>query len=325
VNTTEAIAAVLAARTPADLFDGSDPPVRVYRRLARLTHPDVAPVGPLGAAAFARLAELWSQYASGITISTGRRVYRVGSLVRTGGVCHLYEIGADMLLKLPRRPGDNDLMQREAAALTAIARSADPRHLPYVPRLVESFRHRADGVERRANVISRVPAGFVTLAEIGPGSLDPRDAAWIWRRLLVAIGLAHQAGVVHGAVFGHHVLVHPIEHGLVLVDWCQSVPVGSPLTAALARHRDEYPPEVTARQPATEATDVYLATRCVAALMGDSPPRPIRAFIRGCTLAPQRQRPHDAWRLLAELDELLQRLYGPRKYRPLILKEAHHG
>jgi hypothetical protein len=29
-----------------------------------------------------------------------------------------------------------------------------------------------------------------------------------------------------------------------------------------------------------------------------------------------RQRPDDAWRLLAELDEVLKRLYGPPTFRP---------
>jgi hypothetical protein len=49
---------------------------------------------------------------------------------------------------------------------------------------------------------------------------------------------------------------------------------------------------------------------------------PLRAFLRGCTLAAEARRPHDAWRLLAELDDLLERLYGPRAFRPFPLLEA---
>ncbi|GAA2908584.1 hypothetical protein GCM10010517_75020 [Streptosporangium fragile] len=335
MTTTEAIALVTAARTPEDLF-GGDCPQRAYRRLARLLHPDLAP-GAEAAAAFARLATLWAARgrapengrdpgngrASGsgrapeTVITTRRGTYRVGGVFRRGASAVLYESGADTLLKIPRSHADNDLMRREADALTTIARDGDPLLLPYVPRLVESFRHRSAGVERQANVISRVPDGFLSLAEISRRRpvLDPRDAAWIWRRLLVAIGVAHRVGVVHGAVFGHHVLVHPIDHGLVLVDWSQSVPAGTPITALVARHRDDYPPEVLARKPATPATDIRLATRCVAALMGERVPGPIRHFVRGSLLGP----PDDAWRLLAELDELLDDLYGPRKYRPLHL------
>ncbi|MFI6509344.1 lipopolysaccharide kinase InaA family protein [Streptosporangium sp. NPDC050855] len=316
-TTAEAIALVTAARTPGDLFDGPSPH-RVYRTLARLLHPDLAP-GAEAAEAFTRLAELWAARggAPETVITTGRGSYRLGGVLWHGATAVLYRSGPDTLLKIPRSHADNDLMRREADALETIGRDGDPLLLPYVPRLVESFRHRSGGVERQANVISRVPDGFVSLDEIARRRpvLDARDVAWIWRRLLVAVGAAHRAGVVHGAVFGHHVLVHPVDHGLVLVDWSQSVPTGTPVTALVARHRDDYPPEVMARRPATPALDIQLATRCVAALMGDRAPVPIRRFVRGSLLAP----PDDAWRLLAELDDLLDDLYGPRTYRPLRL------
>ncbi|MEU1880374.1 lipopolysaccharide kinase InaA family protein [Streptosporangium sp. NPDC020072] len=315
----EAIALVSAARVPADLFGGPTPR-RTYRRLARLLHPDLTP-GAEAAGAFARLASLWAEHTghtptddlAGTVVGT----HHVGRLLHEGATALLYDCAPGALLKIPRGPADNDLMRREAQALRTIEREGDPTLLPYVPRLVDSLRHGSGDARRRANVISRVPDGFVSLAEIARRRpvLDPRDAAWIWRRLLVAIGAAHRAGVVHGAVFGHHVLVHPIDHGLVLVDWSQSVPLGSPLTALVARHRDDYPPEVHTGAPATETLDIRLATRCVAALMGDRVPGAIGRFVRGSLVAP----PRDAWRLLGELDELLDDLYGPRTYRPLNL------
>ncbi|MFF3443837.1 lipopolysaccharide kinase InaA family protein [Streptosporangium sp. NPDC002721] len=324
-TTAEAIALVNAARTPEDLF-GGDFPHRTYRRLARALHPDLAP-GAEAAEAFTRLAGLWAAREGALTgaperaketvITTRRGTYRIGGVFRRGASAVLYESGADTLLKLPRSHADNDLMRREAESLETIARDGDPLLLPYVPRLVESFRHRSEGVERQANVISRVPDGFLSLDEVRRRRpvLDVRDAAWIWRRLLVAVGAAHRAGVVHGAVFGQHVLVHPLDHGLVLVDWSQSVPVGTPITALVSRRRDDYPASVLAKRPATPATDIHLATRCVAALMGDPVPAPVRNFVRGSLLSP----PNDAWRLLGELDDLLDDLYGPRKYRPLHL------
>jgi hypothetical protein len=54
-------------------------------------------------------------------------------------------------------------------------------------------------------------------------------------------------------------------------------------------------------------------------LMGDRAPTSLRAFARGCLLTSQNRRPSDAWRLLAELDDLLERLYGPRRFRPFHL------
>src|SRR5439155_24890450 len=91
---------------------------------------------------------------------------------------------------------------------------------------------------------------------------------------------------------------------------------GEPVPALVARHRDRYPPEVPARRPATTATDIYLATGCMRELMGARAHPALLRFAAGCTLPEPRRRPKDAWRLLAEPDELLEDLYGPRKFRP---------
>jgi hypothetical protein len=53
--------------------------------------------------------------------------------------------------------------------------------------------------------------------------------------------------------------------------------------------------------------------------MGDRAPAALRRFADGCALPALRARPDDAWRLLGELDDVLERLYGPRKFRPFIL------
>jgi hypothetical protein len=313
MTTAEAEAIVTGARSAAELFAGGSP-VRVYRRLARLLHPDVSPGS---AAAFARLATLWEIY------NRGRRVgrYRVGPPLHKGGTAVLYParldsgpnagpggtstgpvagsvgasagglVGPGAVLKVARVPANSHLLVREATALRELAADADPRFLPYIPRLIDKFRYKTGNTVRQANVISRAPDGFVSLDRIGTG-LDPRDVAWIWRRMLVAVGLAHRAGIAHGAVLPRHVLVHPLDHGLILVDWTGCTP-GS---AAGARG------------------DVQAVTRCVAGSLGDHP-KAMRAFVRGCLLRP----PADAWALLAELDELLETLYGPRTYRPLHL------
>jgi len=62
--------------------------------------------------------------------------------------------------------------------------------------------------------------------------------------------------------------------------------------------------------------DIWLATRCMTELIGSRMPAAMASFARGCLLANPRRRPSDAWGLLAELDELLGRLYGPRTFRP---------
>jgi serine/threonine protein kinase len=318
----EAVRLIETARTPADLFGSAG--TRAYRRLARLVHPDAG--GPREA--FDRLTALWHEHGP-VTIRTRRGTYALAPAPIRGDLANLYDAG-EAMVKIPRDPAANDLLEREAIALRQLPQDGDRRFLPYVPRLLESFRHRdeATGTERRANALARL-GGFHSLTEVRaayPGGVDPRDVAWMWRRLLVALGFAHRAGVLHGAVLPEHVLIHPGEHGLVLVDWCYSVPGchpdrGDRVPAMVPRRADWYPPEVAAREPAGTGTDIYLATRCMTYLMGDRAPGPLRAFARGCLLRAPNRRPQDAWRLLAELDDLLERLYGPRRFRPFHLPE----
>ena len=59
-------------------------------------------------------------------------------------------------------------------------------------------------------------------------------------------------------------------------------------------------------------------------------PKPIAAFLRGSTL-PGMGAPQDAWALKDEFDELLEALWGERKFHPFTMpnqfkpKEVHNG
>lgn len=243
--------------------------------------------------------------------------------VLSGDIANLYS-SPHGLLKLARDPADNDLMDTESRALTMLRAAGDRRYLAYVPNLIQAHRRQdpASGVVRHGNLLEPL-GGFRTLAEVRaafPGGIDPRDAAWMWRRLLVALGFAHRAGVLHGAVLPEHVMIHPEEHGLVLLDWCYSVTsAAGPVPAIVGRYRDWYPPDLLVRQPARPGTDIYLATTCMTYVMGEQVPRPLLTFAGGCRLRNPRHRPDDAWRLLAEFDDLLDRLYGPRTFRPFAM------
>ncbi|MEU8813357.1 molecular chaperone DnaJ [Actinoplanes sp. NPDC048796] len=289
----EAVEKIEAATTYADLDerDGDD----AYRKLAKAVHPDAVTEAQSATATrvFAKLARLYEQRS-----------------VLVGDIADLRP-GEGGLVKVPRDPADNDLMEAEAAALTRLWTNGDPKFRPYAPRLLKTFLHE-DGQRRRrrVNVLERLD-GFVPLANL-QAKLDPRDAAWMWRRLLTGLGWAHRAGVVHGAVFEEHVLIHPEQHGVALVDWCYS---GGRVSAVIKNRH--YPPEVKRDRTVTPATDIYLATALMARIT-DMPP-PMRRFADGCLYDAPRMRPQDAWSLLGELDDLLDNLYGPRTFRPFSL------
>ena len=310
----EAVTRIAAAATFEEL--GAD---RAYREWAKLVHPDAvsAAESATATAAFARLERLYADR-NGTELRTPQAVYRIGGIVARGDLADLSAVDGDRaLLKVPRVPGDNDLMAAEAAALKTLQREGDPQYRPYAPRLLESFVHEdAAGVRRQVNVLERLD-GFVPLSRL-KRQIDPRDAAWMWRRLLVGLGWAHRAGVVYGAIVEEHVLIHPAAHGLAIVDWCYS---GTQPVAIVKSRADAYPPEVRRDRRASPATDIYMATGLMTRLVGNGLPKAMERFATGCLYDAERMRPQDAWALLGELDELLHKLYGPRTFRPFHMDE----
>lgn len=306
------ISLIEAAVDPADLF--AIDAARTFRRMVRLLHPDLNPDDARAAGAFMKLMELWEKW-----LIRQKQPSPLGPTIARGDIADLHE-DARGLLKIARSPDDNDLLVREAAALTRLGRAGDPRFLAYTPKLIErQLQIDLDtGIQRKANLIGRLD-GFVTLAQVQdayPAGLDPRDAAWMWCRLLVAIGFAHRAGVVHAAVVPEHVLIHPNDHSLVLVDWCYAFSEPGQLTVAVpASYVGWYPADVLGGRVPDADLDIWLATQCMINLIGSQVPAPLASFSRYCTLPHPGGRPSDAWHLLQELHAVLEYLYGPRKFR----------
>lgn len=95
-----------------------------------------------------------------------------------------------------------------------------------LPQVVTLSRTGEPGHEREALVL-RQPVGFWgSLAEVqrahAHGLQDERHAVWIWRRLLEVLGYVHGAGWTHGDVSPEHALVHPGDHGVLLIGWSRA-------------------------------------------------------------------------------------------------------
>ena len=233
-----------------------------------------------------RPSRSWPACGSGIRRSALR--CPPGALFARGDLANLFKV-SNGLLKLARNPADNDLMDREAAAMRTLARRVPARLAAYFPRFLEAQRvdDPRTGAERRGNLIGALD-GFISLAEVRrrfAGGVDPRDAAWMWRRLLVALGAAHRAGVdprrrASRARADPSGRARARAGRLVLLG-----SAGAPLPAIVGRYRDWYPPEVLSRQHVRARTDIWLATSCMTGLIGDRLPAPLGAFARGCLLA----------------------------------------
>lgn len=355
---------IKAAKNPEDIFGGLDKmkdPIRsgraIYRSLSRATHPDLH-ADPEAAGAFARLSVLWGeaeeklktgrygvieQVTETVTVKTRKKEYQVeGEGVQSGFAqiytCSFLEGTAAPqkgIFKIVRDPGDNDLLENEARILNLLKNGESyKKHPKFFPDLADSFIYRdsANPTPCQANVFRKDEFSYYSLQEVKaayPYGIDPKDAAWMWRRLLFSMGIAHQSNVLHGAVLPPHILVQPEHHGMVLQEWSYGVShpsvSGEIITAVSPDYETWFPQEVFKKELPTPGLDIYLGAKTMVDLLGGDPmtgglpdtihPR-IKAFFKGCLLSNPKQRPQDAWDLLGEFDQLIGTLWGPRKFHP---------
>jgi serine/threonine protein kinase len=276
-----------------------------------------------------------------VLVRNRKRDYLVqGTPFAQGDLCNLYQCRfvlngkeTDGIFKVARNSDDNDLVSNESYILKQLASSKEYEQFhAYVPQLIDSFDYRdsTSRQPRRVNVLALAEGPYYSLKEVRaayPQGIDAKDMAWIWRRLLIVLGFAHMSNVFHGAVLPTHILIQPDNHGLVLIDWSYALFEPAPdeyIPAISTEYKDWYPPEVLAKEPPQPGTDIYLSALCMLYLLGgdavkgtipESVPKRIQSFFRGTTLKGPAQRPQDALRLLDEFTDLIESLWGPRKFR----------
>jgi hypothetical protein len=77
--------------------------------------------------------------------------------------------------------------------------------------------------ERQDVLVLRNPTGFWgSLADVKrhyAQGIDPRHAVWMWRRVLEVLAHVHAGGWSHGRLGPEHLLVHPADHGVLIIGW----------------------------------------------------------------------------------------------------------
>lgn len=317
---------------------------RLYRRSAALLHPDKATEHNLtpeqATAAFAALSTFYTAWThepttttpdpTQVTITGRTNTYTLGNLIARGTITNVYTAttgtGQTVAVKIPRDPTSNPNMDAERTALTTLKKlTTNPDWAwarPYFPDLLDTATHRdGHGNARHVNILNNLtPAnGYHTLTDVlnaYPHGLDGRDWAWMHRRLLRAIATAHHTGLIHGAILPSNVLIHPDHHGVVLTGWTLTATPDKPLPGRDKHHLDSYPPEATTA--ATTKTDVYMAHALMTRMLNPTTNQAQLAFATGCMQHNPGARPA-AHRLLDEYDNLLDRAYGQRTFRPFTI------
>jgi hypothetical protein len=261
-----------------------------------------------------------------VDIASPKRKYTLTRLLAVGDVSDVHLASAvtggvtrDYVVKIARVPEGAGLLNNEQAVLTEILTKVARANSfsRYVPTLCESFAVK-DVIAKRVNVFAHEP-GFFTLEAVHARhpALDGRHIAWIFKRLLTAIGIAHRCGRVHGAVCPAHVQIHAENHGLQLLGWGHAVKIGGKITSGPAKYLSYFPVEVRRKRPSATSTDIFMAAMTMTYLIGGGVPEPIVRFLTSCLVEGPAMRPADAFALHDQFDEVLRGLYGPPKYHPL--------
>lgn len=353
-HTPEEVFGPLTGGTPTEKLEAAK---KVFRQIAKAVHPDIyqgTSDFDRATTTFKKLGRLWEQAQTRITcgiygkkgdtfspfvIRTKKYQYNVETLQFDGDVCALYKGVSNQtdtkipcLLKFPIQPGDNDLVRNEMRILQHLRHGKEYNKLHhFVSQLLDTFTYKeqASGIVRQVNVLS-YHEGWYSLAEVRdayPDGIDARDMAWMWRRVLVALGFAHMNNVIHGAVLPIHILISPQEHGVILIDWSYAVldppATGEHISAISSAYREWYPEEVFAHELPTPGLDIAMAARCMIYLLNGNPckstlpktiPWQLQNYLKACTRTQPQQRPQDASILLDEFDTLIEKLWGPRTF-----------
>ncbi len=341
------------ATQPEDVFGSLSRPLEqslreIYREMVIELHPDHNQLRIPEATEAFKLLQEWHAAAQTkvmagtygteptLEVSSRRHHYLSGKPPIVGDLCDVFTARADgkrkVIVKVARHPKNNDLLSAEVTTLRAIHAHLDGTPLrAHFPVLIETFRLKDEvGALRQTNVL-RHEADSFSLADVRkryPEGLHPADAAWMFNRMVAALGNAHEAGWVHGAVVPEHVLIRPKDHNGILIDWCYSVRSGQQIKAISPARRPFYPPEVLQKLAATSATDIFMAAQCMIFILGgdvttdslpSTVPKPITALLRACLIPAPKRRYQNAWHIFDDFKEILERLYGEPTFRPFTM------
>jgi hypothetical protein len=264
------------------------------------------------------------------------RTYLIEGLLAHGDSSEVFRgrwvrrLGELVVVKVLHALGDTDLMHREYRTLEHLRRCHTRGAEHFVRRLPRPIAIAPVRLGREARTVAVYGwnSGFVhTLEDVvteHPHGVPGEVAVWIFNRLLELLAFIHEAGFVHAAVLPSHVLVHPRDHGAMLVGWSAAAEMAAggtaPLTAVAAARRSYYPAAALNSRTLTRCTDIAMAARSVIFALGGADlkaPRTVPKEIGMLLEDAAKGLRDEAWPLLEEVAAVSQICFGPPSYHPL--------
>jgi serine/threonine protein kinase len=232
--------------------------------------------------------------------------------------------GAKVIAKIAREKEHNRFLENEIRVLRQLFESKESQTKHYSP-LTLTFRTSDD----RLGIIADYHADYYSLEEVRnsekwKNGVPEKHMVWMLNRALSAIGFVHKKSVIKRNINPGNFLIRPRDHNLVLADWELSImnahvnagfkmPQADPFTA----------PEIKNGEKAIPSTDMYSLGKLMIYILGGDPetgnmpetthPR-IQNFLKAFTLKSKWQRVGDAWKTHGELINLIEDLWGKRRF-----------
>lgn len=301
-----------------------------YRELCLLVHPDRNKT-PEATAAFERLTELYN-YAK-LLFEDGRYGKRIpigGAQVIQFGKKRIESIipflkgkiadlktgildGEKVIIKISRNPADNDLLLQESRAYQKIDEYVKGKAIEkvrdnHIGKLLHTFMFG----DRRVNVL-KFYEKTVTLESV-LGRVDAQSTVWIWKRMMAALNICHESGIIHNAVLPDNFLIDTDNHNGILIDFCYST-LSRPKIIDIS-YKGMYPPEVLAKESLDGRADIFLAGNTIRKLCKNLPKR-LDSLAKACIL--NYGRLNSAKETYYDINEAAFALYGKPKFHPFQL------
>lgn len=325
---------ILQAKTYSDLFkEGTK---KELRSLLKQAHPDLHPGNVRKAEkAFIHINTLWGMKSSPSVSShkpsaptvpsdiiiTRKHEYRnLKSVRKNNGVetFHgLNEHGERAFLMVATHPRIGELLMEGVKNLKHVKNSINnPNYLELFPNTTDAFRIIQEGKKMFGAALS-LPEVNYSLREVQedyPEGIDGRDVAWMYRRMLVAVGNMHDHGFAHGCPNLDAFLITPETHALQLTNYQFSKPLGETISMSTPDTKRFYETD----KVVTGEKDLRILSEAILSLLDSKAPSRLRNFLKAMVTYPT----STAQEALGEFDELLSEIYGPRTFHVFKMRRS---
>lgn len=303
-----------------------------FRRLAQQFHPDHNPGDAASAESFRNVLTAWERWRGSsvdlFSITLAGETYTAEHELGVGNASSVYAGRGShgfVTIQVQNEAKDYDLLKNahdRLKSLWAVSLQGPVTYMLPSPRGIGV----ADG---RGILVCDAYQGQLTplrkVREAFPDGIDAADMLWIWRRCLTLLDFLQANAIVHGSLNPDHLLLDLPDHGLHVCGWTSAVKECETPRVMDREWGSVAAPEAQAKSAVTRAADMYDVGFHMKALLGtrwDASPPHIKSALSGCLKASARHRVDNAAWLFGHLDDLIDRIYGGRKFRPLVLPKG---